>query len=265
MNNLSKESDTVTKTSEAVKKFIGVELTGNPESLPEEIRLPQSILKIVADFTENNPLQEKSALIDYQANTGDFFVRKIFKGGTYKPKDHAVYATTIWTTFLGMQSRAIQGQPAVELHNHPDIIQAGSYYHQNGLRMPDDFTKFVLRCPSAADIDLYLSVEHGLLDIVASKHGGTLVVPWDYEIKSRKPLGLVNFSEKILEKTLQKNVEPVLTEGVKRFGNNPQSLQYFVNTTYKKTLYSAYAKLLEPFSCSIYFADDIHDKFKLAK
>lgn len=265
MNNLSKELDTKTNKIAAIKKFIGVELTGSPESLPEEILLPRGVLNIATEFVENNPLQEKSALIDYQANSDEFFARKIFKGGTYKPKDKAVYSTTIWGTFLGIQSRAIEGQPIVDLHNHPDIIQLGSHYIQNGISMPDDFTKFVLRCPSAADLDLYLSLDFGLLDIVASKHGGTLIVPWDYKVKSRKPLGFVNFSEKTLTKNLQKNIEPYFVEGVERFGNNPESLKYFLNTSYKKALYSAYANLLKPFSCSIYFADDIHGKFKLAK
>lgn len=265
MNDFSKELDSVSHKKEAIKRFIGVELTGNPESLPEEITLPRGVLNIATDFIENNPLQEKSALIDYQANSDEFFARKIFKGGTFKPKDKVVYSTTMWDTFLGIQSRAIEGQPIVDLHNHPDIIQTGAHYIQNGIKMPDDFTKLVLRCPSAADLDLYLSLDFGLLDIVASKYGGALIVPWDYKVKSRKPLGLVNFSEKTLTKNLQKNTEPYFMEGVDRFGDNPESLKYFINTSYKKRLYSAYANLLKPFSCSIYFTDDIHNKFKLAK
>ena len=109
MSDFSKEIDIPYNKSEAIKKFIGVELTGNPELFPSEIKLPQSVLEIASEFIENNPLQEKSALIDYRANAENFYARKILKGGTYSPKKDSVYSTTIWSNFIGIQSRAIDG------------------------------------------------------------------------------------------------------------------------------------------------------------
>lgn len=261
----SKEIPHNSNRVEGVKKLIGIELTGSPEKFPDSFTLPNDLLGLARSYVDNSPLQEKMALIDYASDISTFVPRKVFQGETYDPKKKSVNSTSIWGTFLAMQSRALKGEPVIEMHNHPDIISIGDGYKRKGIRLPDAFTKLAFKMPSTADLNVYLAISHGFLDIIVTKYGGSIVVPWNYNVKSRRPFGIVNFSESFLEKSIEDKTAPVLHEGIARFGRNKEQLEYFVNSTLKKVTYSAYAKLLERFECSIYFSDDISKPFQLAK